>query len=158
MPLIARPFTASEYATWMEHSIAAYAADKVAAGTWLAADAPQRAAASLAAELPAGPATAGHLLRMIVTDDVEAQTIGWFWVGPAINAAPDLAWLYDIEIVSAHRGQGHGRAVMALAEIAARELGYARLGLHVFAHNSAARSLYEKCGYTLTDLSYAKQL
>ncbi len=84
--------------------------------------------------------------------------IAWIWVALATEGPPDLAWLFDIEILPEYRGQGHGRSVMRLAETEAKALGCSRLGLHVFATNKVAHLLYESCGYQVTDLSMVTTL
>ncbi|MCF3651705.1 GNAT family N-acetyltransferase [Synoicihabitans lomoniglobus] len=157
MRLRSTPFDPEQFAVWREHSIAAFAADKIAAGTWSADQAPALAVASFDESLPQGSDTTGHAIRRVINDATE-ELIGWFWVGPATHSAPGTAWLFDIEIVPEHRGQGHGRAVLKLAEDEARTLGFSTLGLHVFAHNPVARHLYEACDFQLTDLNYAKKL
>jgi GNAT superfamily N-acetyltransferase len=157
MLLLARPFPPDEFGPLRQHMVAAYAREKVEAGAWSADNATQLAEADMDSLLPQGLATPGHALRRVVAPD-NPTTVGWFWVGPARSAPPELAWLYDIEIVPAFRGQKLGRIVMALAEQTALDLGYTRLGLHVFAPNSVARRLYESCGYELTDLNFAKTL
>lgn len=46
-----------------------------------------------------------------------------------------------------HRGRGHGQALMAVAENAARKAGYRGLSLVVADANVTARRLYEGLGY-----------
>jgi ribosomal protein S18 acetylase RimI-like enzyme len=157
MPLVAQCLVPTEYEKWRDHQIREYARDKVANGAWSEAEALTRATADHESLLPDGLATLGHHIRRIVNSDT-MDLIGYFWVGRASEGPPGLAWLYDIEIEPAHRGQGHGRAAMTLVESAARELGCHRLGLHVFATNTTARRLYESCGYTITNYNYAKDL
>ncbi len=38
------------------------------------------------------------------------------------------------------------------------KLGIDKIELHVFAHNAAARALYEKAGYAISSLYMAKQV
>ncbi len=52
-----------------------------------------------------------------------------------------------IALVRAYQGRGVGRALMALLEQQARDLGYANIYLDVWAVNDRARSLYEKMGF-----------
>lgn len=159
MPLAALPFSPEHYADWRRHSVEVYAAEKVAAGAWPAEGAAERSETELTSVLNAEQNTVGNSLRRVVFSDAPEPTVGWFWVGPATrDALPGTAWLYDIEIVPEHRGKGLGREVMALAEAETLRLGYTRLGLHVFGSNQVARRLYESCGYTLTDLNFAKDL
>jgi GNAT superfamily N-acetyltransferase len=46
-----------------------------------------------------------------------------------------------------HRGEGLGRAAMALAEEAVKGFGGSSIGLNVFRYNTAALHLYESVGY-----------
>ena len=43
-------------------------------------------------------------------------------------------------------------------ENVARGMGLRQLGLHVFAHNQAARALYEQLGYQTASLNMIKDL
>jgi GNAT superfamily N-acetyltransferase len=55
-------------------------------------------------------------------------------------------------------GKGVGGALMRAAEAWAREHGYRRLTLNVFATNHAARAVYEHLGYAPETLRYVKIL
>jgi GNAT superfamily N-acetyltransferase len=55
-------------------------------------------------------------------------------------------------------GKGAGGALMRAAEAWARERGYRRLTLNVFATNHAARAVYEHLGYAPETLRYVKIL
>ncbi|GAB5562690.1 MAG: GNAT family N-acetyltransferase [Synoicihabitans sp.] len=149
--------SSDQFEAWRVHQIRAYAREKVANGSWSELEAPARAEADNQALLPAGFETVGHHIRRIENSDTN-ELVAWIWVGLATSGPPDLAWLYDIEIVPEHRGQGHGKAVMHLAEQEARNLGCTRLGLHVFAANQVARQLYASSGYEVTDLCMEKVL
>ena len=157
MTLIATPLTSVEFEEWRVHQTREYARDKVASGAWSEHDALTRAEADNDTLLPDKEATVGQSVCRLELAATR-EPIGWIWVGRATEGPPNLAWLYDIELLPAHRGQGHGRAAMALAEAEARQLGCNRLGLHVFAQNTVARRLYESCGYTITDYCYAKSI
>ena len=64
-----------------------------------------------------------------------------------VRPASGRAYVYDVEVDEAHRGRGHGRALMLLAERSALAAGRPLLGLHVFAGNTPAIGLYESLGY-----------
>lgn len=157
MTLVAVPFPADQFEAWSQRSQRDYARAKVASGAWTEAEAAERARADQAKLLPRGLATPGHHLRRVEAAGT-AEFVGWFWVAAASEGPPDLAWLYDIEIVPEHRGKGFGREVMALAETEAKTMGFARLGLHVFAHNRVALHLYEACGFQTSDVTMVKPL
>ena len=57
------------------------------------------------------------------------------------------AWVGGIGIVPAHRGQGHGEALMRALLDEARARGVRRVWLEVIVENTAAAALYEKLGF-----------
>lgn len=57
------------------------------------------------------------------------------------------ASLASIAVSKAAQGRGAGKALMAAFEVAARGQGATVLGLSVVAENTAARRLYEACGW-----------
>jgi RimJ/RimL family protein N-acetyltransferase len=65
------------------------------------------------------------------------------------DAHPASGHVADLGLMVArdHRRQGIGLALMHAAEAWARRAGVRKLELHVFPHNVAAISLYEKLGY-----------
>jgi ribosomal protein S18 acetylase RimI-like enzyme len=85
------------------------------------------------------------------------EVVGWIWVGPFAEGS-DAWWVWDVEIDEHHRGAGHGRAAMQLAEQEAARHGAATLGLNVFGYNEVARRLYESLGYETTSLQMRKPL
>ncbi len=54
-----------------------------------------------------------------------------------------------LAVSPSHQRRGVGRALVAAAEAAARERGARRLTLRVLAPNTAARALYEACGFVV---------
>jgi ribosomal protein S18 acetylase RimI-like enzyme len=148
-----RPITEREYALWYEQAIAAYAEEKVRAGNWLAADAPDLARRDFERLLPYGLLTPGHYIYAVVGDEGTYVGAAWFGPGPA-----DFAYLYDIVIDAPYRRRGYGRAAMLALEEYVISLGLRGIALHVFGHNTAARALYESLGYTITNINMAKRL
>ena len=59
---------------------------------------------------------------------------------------------------SLFRRRGYGEQAMAAIEDKVRELGLDTIDLHVFGFNTAARALYEKMGYSVTDVNMRKRL
>jgi len=77
----------------------------------------------------------GHHVCHVVVD---GRPVGHAWYGPDPAAADAGWWLYDLEVVEAHRGSGVGTAVMALVEAEVRRLGGSTIGLRVLDHNATA--------------------
>lgn len=84
----------------------------------------------------------------------EGERVGILWLA----LREDRAFVFDVEAEAAHRGRGHGRTLMLLAEAQAIAAGRPLIGLNVFAGNTAAERLYESLGYTTTRYSYSKPL
>jgi GNAT superfamily N-acetyltransferase len=107
--------------------------------------------------LPGGLATAGHRLS-IAEDPRTGERIGLLWIARQRREGVQTAWIYDITVEEALRGQGYGRAIMEAAEEQARSLGVTRLELNVFGDNEVARRLYTSLGYTEMSRQMAKDL
>ncbi|MBC7620567.1 MAG: GNAT family N-acetyltransferase [Candidatus Saccharibacteria bacterium] len=58
----------------------------------------------------------------------------------------------------AHRRPGHAVAAFAALEKQVLALGLSGMGLHVFAHNTAAHALYAKLGFAATNINMFKVL
>jgi GNAT superfamily N-acetyltransferase len=56
------------------------------------------------------------------------------------------------------QGQGVGKALMQAAETWARDRGYRRITLNVFAQNDRARQFYEQLGYQPETIHYLREL
>jgi ribosomal protein S18 acetylase RimI-like enzyme len=143
-----RPVTRDEFAVWLPRQVAGYAALIASSGAMGPSAALEKAERDTARYFSAGFATPGQLVFRIVAGDVP---VGWLWLGvPGPEADPLMAWVFEIEIEAAFRGQGYGRAAMRLAEDEVRSRGMTSLGLNVHGQNTVARSLYESLGYEVT--------
>jgi ribosomal protein S18 acetylase RimI-like enzyme len=151
-----RPMTEPEYLAWREYSGKNYAAEKEKEGL-SPEDARAESEKSFARHLPQGRDTPNYYLYTVVAAGSEEQ-VGILWWGVQKQGSKSVAWIYDIEMQPAHRGKGYGRATMELAQADAKAKGYDRLGLHVFGHNKAARSLYESLGFEATNVVMYKDL
>ena len=80
------------------------------------------------------------------------------WLARIMQGAKPIMFIYDFRIDEAHRRKGYGEQAMLAAEVQAKALGYDTIALHVFGHNHAARALYEKLGYEITNINMAKKL
>ncbi|MBA3616939.1 MAG: GNAT family N-acetyltransferase [Rubrobacteraceae bacterium] len=56
------------------------------------------------------------------------------------------------------RRKGYASRALDLVEHKAGELGARSVELHVFGHNHGAQALYEKVGYTVTNITMAKPI
>ncbi len=109
------------------------------------AEADAYAAEQLAGLLPQGVATPGqHLWELHGAHDT---LVGHLWLAVHDREGARVGYLFDIELLADARGRGLGRAAMAAAEDAARDLDARSLRLNVFGHNTVARALYERLGY-----------
>ncbi|WP_103529144.1 MULTISPECIES: GNAT family N-acetyltransferase [Streptomyces] len=106
--------------------------------------------------LPEGPVTPGTVLRVLESGGALAGAL-WVRTGEEL---PDGAggYVYSVRVEAGHRGRGLGRALMVEAERICAEAGVDLLGLHVFAGNTPALSLYESLGYRTVWLNQVKRL
>ncbi|MEV7992671.1 GNAT family N-acetyltransferase [Streptomyces sp. NPDC086077] len=146
----ARPMTEADYAIWLEHESQRYAR------TWIERGVPEAEAYAKAQGdherlLPDGVATADMRFSVLEHDGTR---VGTLWVA----FQDDTAYVYDVESDAAHRGRGHGRTLMLLAERQTIAAGRRLLGLNVFAGNTPAERLYESLGYTTTRHTFYKNL
>jgi len=140
-----RPMTAEEWPAWAAHIDRGYVDQMVEMGGMSAEAAEAKAAADWPVLLPDGPLTAGH--SYFVAESA-GERVATLWLGERDDELDgELVWVYDIEVDEQRRGQGHGRAVMELAEEEARSRGRHRIGLNVFARNVPAIALYTSMGY-----------
>lgn len=68
------------------------------------------------------------------------------------------AHLEVLVVAAGAEGQGLGAALLAAAEQLARDEGARSVTLNVFAANTRARSVYERCGYSGEIIRYYKPL
>jgi ribosomal protein S18 acetylase RimI-like enzyme len=115
----------------------------------------QTAQSEFSDALPNGLHTSGaHLAIVVNSDEDEVGTIWW----GAHPRRSDAAFIFDVEIAEAHRGQGFGRAAMEAVEKAARADGLSAIGLAVSSDNETARHLYASLGYESRSINMLKPL
>lgn len=151
------PMPEERFPDFRAHLAEHYARDKVEAGAWSPEEAPRRADADLDGLLPDGVNTRDHLLYS-VRDASTSEEVGTLWLAILNPGAGRLAWIYDIEIFDRFRRKGYATRALEAAESEARRLGVDRIELHVFGHNAAARTLYERSGYAPTSIVMTKEL
>ncbi|MHB1294658.1 MAG: GNAT family N-acetyltransferase [Anaerolineae bacterium] len=157
-PIRLTPLSALDWASYRAEAVRNYAAEKVRAGNWAAEDALAHADADFTQLLPLGIDTPGHLLYAIEEAASHTQ-VGVLWVsGVRQGSGPAMAFVYDFVIYADYRRRGYGEAALHALESVVRGMGLETIGLHVFGHNHAARKLYEKLGYQVTNLNMAKRI
>jgi ribosomal protein S18 acetylase RimI-like enzyme len=144
------PMTEAQYEPWRVEAEAHYA-QGVAASGQSEQDAARTAADTYATLLPDESATPGHYFWYAYYGD---RRVGLLW----IKVTHDTAFVYNVAVEPHVRRQGYGRAIMLAAERWCHDNALTRIGLHVFAHNTGARALYEQLGYTETGCNMAKNL
>ena len=155
-----QPMTPTEYEPWLEAEIKEYADEKVRAGNWSAAEAPERSAEEHRKLLPQGLVTPDNYLYTIraeLSPGTGTTAVGMVWLAVP-PWKPPLAFVYDFRIDEPYRRRGFASQALAALEEKVRALGLDTIGLHVFGHNHAARALYEKAGYEVTNVNMAKKL
>ncbi|XVV08815.1 GNAT family N-acetyltransferase [Actinoplanes sp. CA-131856] len=145
-----QPMTEDEYKPWRAGVEAHYARSAGSSGL-SAAEAVRAAADTYARLLPGEYATPGHHFWYAYDGD---RRVGFLW----IKVDRDAAFVYNVAVEADLRRRGYGRAIMLAAERWCLEAGLTRIGLHVFAHNTGARALYEQLGFAETGRNMTKVL
>lgn len=150
-----RPMLEPEFQAYLSQAIKDFAEDKVAAGNWQRDEAMSKARAAFNTFLPAGLASKDHYLYSIIS---AGQNVGMIWFFADYSSRQAKAFIYDFVIDKAFRRQGFASQALLALEEKVKVLEIDLVTLHVFAHNTAARKLYEQLGYTVTNLNMAKRL
>ncbi|WP_217145407.1 GNAT family N-acetyltransferase [Streptomyces sp. AC627_RSS907] len=146
----ARPMTRGEFDVWQVYESEQYARTWIERGV-SEAEARAKARGDHEALLPQGLDTENTLFSVL---EHEGERVGVLWLA----LREDQAFVFDVETDAAHRGRGHGRSLMLLAEARAIAAGRRLIGLNVFAGNTAAERLYESLGYRTTRYTFYKPL
>lgn len=152
-----RAMSQEEFEVWRQQIASAFVAEQVASGNWRADRALQLALEGNADMLPQGRATPGMLLLRAVLAD--GTPVGRACLG--LNhprGTPDCAFIYDLEVDTAFRGRGLGRALLTALERTVRDHGIGTLELHVFGDNERAIALYAAGGYSVVTQQMRKRL
>ena len=142
------PMSEGEFDTFFARLSSEYAVERERAGE--SRDRAVRTARKQLGELlPVGRASAGH---RFLTARQGADDVGYVWLDTSVPT-----WfVYDVAVHPDRRGRGVGRAVMQAAARTAATEGAIGVGLNVFAHNVAARRLYDRLGYRVTEDHYLR--
>lgn len=94
--------------------------------------------------LPKGYATPDVFISFIREND---RNIGHIWY--IHEQKKQYTFLADLEIFPEYRNKRFGTLALKLLEKEVNRLGFKAIGLHAFKHNTEAKRLYEKLGYTV---------
>ncbi|MEP7379313.1 MAG: GNAT family N-acetyltransferase [Chloroflexota bacterium] len=147
------PMTSERYLAWRAGAVASYADENVKSGHWEPDQAQSLSEAQFSELLPHGPDTPGQWLWSIVAES--GNEVGILWVA---RDRQGRAFIYDIEMNPAYRGEGYGTAALLALEDWCRANGFGSIGLHVFGHNDGAWRLYKRLGYIETSVQMEKRL
>ena len=151
-----RRMTHTEFSEWLEESVPAYAADKVASGQWTEEESLERSRKENDELLPQGLDTPDNHLFTIVDSTSSPVGVIWFAVKTKFNAK--VAFVFDVSVRPNCRRQGHAMRAFKDLEAEVQGLGLSGIALHVFGHNAPAQALYAKLGYEPTNISLFKPL
>lgn len=146
-----------DFNDYMARTIIDYAAEKVAAGVWLKAEAIQLAKKNFDQLLPKGVKTENEYLFTFLNTEINKK-VGYLWFQLSETLLYKMAFILDFIIFEPYRGRGYGQQTLKNLEDVAKSLDIHKMILHVFAHNTTAIALYEKLGYKNTDITMAKYL
>jgi ribosomal protein S18 acetylase RimI-like enzyme len=148
--------TPAEYAALVEPTFGEFVAELVRGGHIRADEADDELRRRREQLLPRGLDT-DHMVLFV--GEVDGEPVGWLWYGlPGVPGHSTGAWVYNVVVFEAHRGKGHGRALMLAGEAELVDRGVPEVGLNVFASNTTAVRLYEALGYTVTTQQMTKSL
>lgn len=147
----------TDFDKYLKRAISDYAKDKVKAGNFPEKNALELSRTGYEKLLPEGLQTKDHQFFSIF-DDANNRKIGIIWIKLNLENGIREVWLYDFLIFEEFRRQGFGRRSLELLDKKAEELNADKVSLHVFGHNTAAISLYEKSGFQTTNINMAKFL
>ena len=151
------PMTEDEFASFKEHSLASFVAGKTAAEYFDEQAARAIGERTFSGLLPQGIATPGQHL-VAIEEEVSGERVGLLWFGVADQGAGPLAYVFDGLIFEPHRRRGLASASLAALEAAAKTAGARQIALQLFGGNEAARALFARCGFSVTDVMLAKSL
>ena len=98
----------------------------------------------------------GDVLFLVAEED--GAILGTIFVNTRTDyfTKATVAYVEVLAVSEAAAGKGIGRALMEAAEGWARERGFVRVDLAVFANNRRARAFYEHLGYHAETMRYVK--
>ena len=150
-----RAMTEEEFQAFFDYSIGEYAKEKVMSGNWAESEALERSRKEFDELLPKGAQSEGNTLLTLVNESGESVGYLWYAVNPR---RAGRVFIYDFEVYSSFRRRGYASQALAALEELLRPQGFKHIDLHVFGHNTPARELYKKTGYSETNINMSKDI
>lgn len=151
-----KPMTPAQFEAYLDYSAPNYAAEKVRAGNWVEEDSVELARAELNSLFPEGLATPNQHIFCVMDGETE---VGYLWIAERTQGHKTAVWIFDIVMHEEHRRKGYATATFAaLEDFVRKNLKSKRIELHVFGHNHGARALYNKLGFSETNIVMGKNL
>ena len=144
-----------EFADWLPRMRDDYARSMIEEGGVSPEQAMEMAAAQTEQLFPAEQPSPEQLVFVV---EAEGEAVGELWLANRDDVLQRCLFVYQVHIAEEHRGRGHGKAAMLLAEEEARRRGIPRLALNVFGGNTVARHLYTSLGYVENAVAMSKAL
>ena len=139
-----REMSDDEFEKFVENSVLDYSQDLIKSGFCSEEIAFNTAKKQFNDLLPQGKYTENNFLNVAVNSDNEAVGIIWY-----NKYNETVAFICDFLIHEKFRKKGYGKQTLLLLEAEAKEKGYNKILLHVFAFNKTAISLYDFIGYKI---------
>ena len=151
------PMEPNDYANFMQKAIDVYAQDNIKSGTWKPEETVEKSREEFNRLLPDGLKTQDQFLFSII-DEKNSNRIGDLWVQVKMSSPHRRAFICDFIIDPQYRGQGYGKSSLQALDEKLAQMNVESVSLHVFAHNTTAVSLYEKMGFSATNLYMSKKI
>lgn len=97
---------------------------------------------------------------VLLAEDPQGTRLGFLYAISSADffTAEAQGYISDVAVSAQAEGKGVAGALMARAEVWARERGFRILALDVFASNTRARSFYQHLGYSEETLKLIKEI
>jgi RimJ/RimL family protein N-acetyltransferase len=151
------PMTETEFQAYLEYDVQRYAQEHIKAGDWNPSKALGKSREEHQRLLPHGLASKNQYLFSIEDEEL-GRKLGMIWFAVHDTGQHPSVFVYDLLIHEEFRRRGYGTQALIALEEKVRSLGIDTISLHVFAHNRAARALYEKVGYKTRGHYMSKRL
>lgn len=88
----------------------------------------------------------------------EDEICGYIWAYPHRFREEDRMYINEVRIKEEYRNKGYGKALLALVEERAKEMGIDALYIHAEANNPGSIRLYEAVGYIAERVQLRKKV